>query len=137
MFNCQQALITHLKTNFNAHTVDAYAGQVKDANKLCEILPAILCMYVDGTPVDEEPIHNFDLICVTENDILDKLTGRNVNLKLTSDVSRWIKENRVFRPEEGSGSYAILTDREIPARTILIDDRFCITALALKIKDHT
>ena len=140
MYKCQQSLITHIKTHFTSpqvRTIEEYAGQLKDAHKLTQLLPAVLVMYIDGYPAAEDRQHVFDLIVITQSKTFIKKENRNANLQLSSDVAIWLKQNPIFQPYDSSiGSYEILRE-SMYVRTLLADARFTIIAIRTQVKDYT
>lgn len=139
MLNCQTAIVNHLKRGFQApviRTIKDYAGELKDANKLTQLLPATLVMYIDGLPAAEQKEYEFDLIVVVQNDTLEKLVSYESNLSLSSEIIKYLRANYLFPAWGKDGSYEI--NREtLRARTILNDARFNIIAISLFIKDYT
>jgi len=137
MLKAQQSLIAHLTVEFPSTTLKEYAGEVSDANKLCEVLPAVLVFYAGGDPMAQEPTHIFDILVMTESDILDKEEAKNNNLDLLSQVNQYLRDNYTFLPHDSStGSYAI--DKElVQARTILQTNQITIIALNVSITDYT
>lgn len=145
MYNCQQALINHLcQYNSQAMTIEAYAGQLKDATKLCQILPAILVMYAGGEPVSQNPYHDFDILFITESNILDANKTNSENLILCKSALTYLVANPLFKPLEGPGTYFLRTNDDsgnstppLSVRMLMQDNRFTITAFIARISDCT
>lgn len=139
MRNCQRDLIIHLSKEFQTPTVRTireYAGDLADAVKLTQLLPAILIIFIDGRPAAQEKEHQFDLLIITQNSTTTMLTSNLSNLDLSSNVAQYLKENYLFVANGRKGTYEVMRE-EMIARTILNDDRFCIIALQTFIKDYT
>ena len=138
MYNCQTNLITHLATGFSSptvRTIKAYAGELRDASKVTEIVPAILVLYDDGEPISQEKYHNFEIIILTESRVLDKVTNQENNLALSSQVAAWLKANPTFL-KSGGGTYYVHPEK-MHARTGAITDRFAVVLLKTTIEDRT
>lgn len=139
MYNCQLALITHLKRQFTApavYTVKEYSGELANADQVSDILPAILTIFIDGRPMAQEAEHEFDLLIITENRALVAEDASNENLELSSQVAAYLQEHYIFAANGRAGTYEIARE-QTRARTILNDARFCIIAISLLIKDWT
>ncbi len=138
MYNCQQALIAHLEAGgfSDARTIAAYAGQLKEAVKLTQLIPALLPVYILGRPAAQEPYHQFDLLVITESQLLEKKTSKNLNLQLAAQVAAYLQTSYIWKPLSGAGVYE-LDREELDARLILQDARFTVIALGLKIYDRT
>lgn len=139
MYNCQQSIIKHLAAEFTSptvYTIKEYAGDLQSAEKISEILPAILVIFIDGRPMADQKEHEFDLLVITENRALIAETANSDNLDLASDVAAYLQEHPIIPAHGRAGSYEIV--RELTrARTILNDARFCIIAISLVLKDWT
>ena len=120
-----------------AMTVEAYAGHLKDATRLSQILPAILIMYAGGEPVAQEPYYDFDILIVTESNVLNPLRTNRENLELHLTAAKHIKANPQFHPLVGPGTYIFNEHENINSRTLLQDARFTITAFTVRITDCT
>ena len=141
MYQAQQALIKHIRAGFNTtqiRTIEEYAGELKDAPQLRKLCPAVLLLFADGNPLDEQKRHVFDALVITRNRALDKKKNLKNNLELVSDIAAYLRAHFVFRPadEDVSGSYEILRD-EVKAATLLNDSQFCIVTLTLPMNDYT
>jgi hypothetical protein len=139
MYTCQQALINHLSVHFptsQVKEIEAYAGQLRDnARKVTNALPCVLVMYIDGRPAAQEKFHQMDLLVVTESQVLDKVTHKNANMALSSEVIDYLADRHLFTAPGLSGTYEISRE-QMDARTILITDRFTIIAISLYIYDR-
>jgi len=137
MFDCQQALLNHLKSEFKApqiNTIAGYAGELKDATKLTEIVPAVLVIYIDGEPAAQDRFHNFDLLVITESRTLQIKENLEGNLKLVTDVTKFLRQKPLFVSFDG----VYYSDPEkLTGRTLSIDNRYTIVALSLFIDDRT
>lgn len=139
MLNCQNHLILHLQRGFpepTVRTIKEYAGDLKDANKLTQLLPAILVIFIDGRPAAQEPDYEFDLLIVVQNPTLEKLVSQQSNLDLVSQVAAYLEANYLIRAQARNGSYEIIRET-MTAQTILNDARFNIVSLKIFVKDHT
>lgn len=139
MLNCQNSIINHLKRGFQTpviRTIKDYAGELQDANRLTQLLPAVLVMYIDGLPTAEQKEFEFDLITVVQNSTLEKILAYETNLGLASEVTKYLRENYLITAWGRNGSYE--TNREtLRARTVLNDARFNIIAIKIFLKDYT
>jgi hypothetical protein len=142
MYKCQQSLIAHLGTQFTSptvRTIEEYAGQLKeDAKKLTQLLPAVLVKYIEGKPAALDKQHRFDLLVITQSRTFDKKTNKNNNIQLVSGIAAWIKNNNhVFTPHDSSSGTYEIVKATVRAKTLEVNNRFCIVALSLEIMDNT
>ena|GEM_PF-5883206 len=140
MFDCQQALIRHLSLKFEPaaiKTIKQYAGEIQDADNLAQLMPAVLVNYQDGSPMAQDPLHNFDLLVITQSVTLQKSQSKDTGLQLSSLVINYLRDNSVFTKIGGGGTYAIKTEG-VQAGLIAMDNsRFHIIDVSLPIMDHT
>lgn len=135
MYDTQKAIVDHLKKIDLARTVKPYAGEVKDAVKLRNLLPAIFTVFVSGTPGAHNPSFRFDLLIITETRTLDKQDNIEANLQLSQKVVDYLRDN--WNWSDGKYYYSIIqtddTGAQIEAETLLIEPRFTVVLLKMTV----
>lgn len=138
MHYAQNALINYIPLNFQPalKTVKPYAGELKDINRLMELLPAAMPVYVDGSHGKNKEWFKFDLLIITETCVTDKDANWLENLKLLAQFVWYFREHYIIPNSNlaSFGNYILSHDpEEFKTRKVLITDQIAVTALTLQL----
>lgn len=137
MYTDQYAVIQHLtagKTdNFSeVKTIKAYAGELKDAVKLTQMLPAALVFTNDSLPLRETAEFNNDIIIITKSDSFDMQTNAANNMQLAEKIVNYLGKN--YSWTYSSLPWTLDTE-QVSVRTAAIDNKFAIVVVRLVLKN--
>lgn len=135
MYTQSLYLKTHLDTGktagaFNPKNIKLYSGELQDADKLKDQVPAIYITPMEGTPAAEIPSVQIDLIVVTKSDTFDKQNNAIANMQLTEQICTYLQNNQTI----GSGTWTIDTET-INSKVLALDNKFAIVRIQLNLNN--
>lgn len=134
MYATQTALLNLVTAgDLGFATVKAYAGEIKNATRLNEIMPAALVMFMGGKPVAEERVHKFDILVCTRSEHYDDATNLTDNLALAGALAEYLEANTVFYDDTCGYAH---DPEELEAELLLQDNEFTIIALHLTVTKY-
>ena len=117
-------------------TIGIYAGQLSDALrknnvvKLRDKVPAVYIILIDDTPIAFEPVHNIDLLIVTESRAFIKLDKHEDAATISGQIANYLKLNQGWK----YGGLPYLIDESIlQVQNLMTDDRYSIFRIGLRI----
>jgi hypothetical protein len=128
IYQAQQALLAHLQAGktaeaFSCKTIKEYAGELTDKSLLNNVTPALLIAFIDGPGAGEQPReHRFYLVVTTKTDCYDKKKNHNDNLKLASQVGKYLDDNAAWQFTDDGETVEYVLDREKLTSRIFFQD---------------
>jgi hypothetical protein len=144
-YEAQQALKSHLNAGktagaFTCKTISEYAGELTDAHKTADIIPAVLIPFIQGASGGNDARdHRFYLIVITKSDSFDPLTHHNNNLQLLSDIGIYLDDNPTleytYTEDEEEITVQYIIDRErLDSRLFFQDNKYTVAIIELYMK---
>lgn len=142
MLKTQNALIAWLswaKVDFlpTVNTIGKYRGQIKTASKTADELrrfidplPAIYTIAIEGNPVANDAVINFDLLVITESRSFDKAKKEYDNLVIIEALQNLILQHPGWTYRDNP--YCI-NPENVVVKTLMSDNKYFIYTVSLEI----